>query len=155
MMFTLWSIIVYIIKLQRHSAFSSKLPGKAPRWHSTLRGAQGKPSGRRGSKLPWHRIITAVPQVGLVGVRGMSKFVWWFSRDVFQGVFTSSVRLTRYVEASVKMKKSMDPALGHNGYRDNIDLHRFAWIQGTAKRSPIVVVGTSVSNGDANTWAWT
>ena len=75
---------VYIVKLQRHSAFSSKLPGKAPRWHSTLRGAQGKPSGRRGSKLPWHRIITAVPQVGLVGVRGMSKFVWWFSRDVFQ-----------------------------------------------------------------------
>lgn len=71
---------VYIVKLQRHSAFSSKLPGKAPRWHSTLRGAQGKPSGRRGSKLPWHRIITAVPQGGLVGVGGMSrmsKFVWW------------------------------------------------------------------------------
>ena len=69
---------------------ASKLPGKAPRWHSTLRGAQGKPSGRRGSKLPWHRIITAVPQVGLVGVRGvsrMSKFVWWFSRDVFQRCF--------------------------------------------------------------------
>lgn len=59
------------------------------------------------------------------GCRGCLDLFDDFQEMCFKGVFTSSVRLTRYVEASVKMKKSMDPALGHNGYRD-IDLHRFA-----------------------------